>query len=128
MTTKDWRQKALEAVARTEQKRRLQTTRWGSQFHIRLTPTFKSLVRMAAENRGITIVGYIRRAVAKQVAYDLGMEWHEVLIYSPYPAAYGEILPDDAHRVYVKRERRDGVVLRVLESVPDDGTGFGDWS
>lgn len=128
MTNSDWREKALAAVARTEQKRRLQTTRWGSQFHIRLTPTFKSLLRLAAESRGITIVGYVRRAVAKQVAKDLELDWDEVLIHSPYPAAYGEILPDDAHRLYVKRERRDGVVLSVLESVPDDGTGFGDWS
>ena len=95
MTSKDWRTKALEDVARGEQKRRLQTTRWGSQFHIRLTPTYKSLLRAAAEARGITIVGYIRRAVAKQVAKDLEMDWDEVLIHSPYPAPFGNILPDD---------------------------------
>lgn len=93
-----------------------------------MTPQFKSMLRQASIARGITIVGYIRRAVAKQIAKDLGLDWDEVIIHSPYPAAFGHLLPDEDHRMYVVREKRDGRKHPSREAVPDDGTGFGDWS
>jgi len=124
----DWKTKALAAVESGEKKRRLQKTRWGSQFHIRMTTQFKSMVWQAAEARGITLVGYMRRAIAKQVAIDLGLDWDEVIIHSPYPAPFGHVLPDDDHRISVLRERRDGQLHPSMECAPDDGTGYGDWS
>jgi hypothetical protein len=127
-TNKDWRVNVLTAVEKSEMKRRVQSTRWGLQFHIRLTPEFKTLIIAAAKRRDISLTGYIRRAVAKQVAADLGLPITEVLIHSPYPSAFGEKLPPEAYRIPVVRECRNGRLLPCAECAPDDGKGYGDWT
>jgi hypothetical protein len=128
MATSSWQEKAFTAVEKAEKKRVPQVTAWGNQFHIRMSSPFKSLVRTAAEKRGISLVGYMRRAIARQVAADLELDFQHVVGLTPYPAAYGERLPDSAHLGITRREKRDGRVMHVQYCLPDDGTGFGDWS
>lgn len=90
------------------------TTAWGTRLAMRTTPQFLELVRGCAEARGMNISSYVRRAVAKQIAKDLRMDWLEVLALTPHPSTFnGSTSP---------RANERGVAL------PDDGTGFGDWS
>jgi hypothetical protein len=124
----DWRSKAFAAVEKAEKKRVPQTTAWGAQYHIRMTRPFRAFMKAAAETRGISMSGYARRALAKQIAADLGMPLVELLALTPYPPAFGKRLPDEAHQGIEKRARRDGRVMHVTVCLPDDGTGFGDWS
>ena len=126
--TSSWQEKAFRAVEEAEKKRVPQVTAWGNQFHIRMSSPFKSLVRTAAQKRGISLVGYMRRAIARQVAADLDLDFAHVTGFAPYPAAYGERLPDADHLTIVLRETRAGRVMYAQSCVPDDGTGFGEWS
>ena len=127
MATSSWQERAFRAVEEAEKKRVPQVTNWGNQFHIRMSAPFKSLVRTAAQKRGISLVGYMRRAIARQVAADLELDFAHVTGFAPYPAAYGERLPDAAHLGIIRREKRDGRVMHVQICLSDDGTGFGEW-
>lgn len=94
------------------------TTGWGGRLVTRITPQFMAMLHRAASARGLTIGGYVRRAVSKQLATDLGVPISQVLRISPYPGPYGGgRLPAEFYR-----KGRNGRV-----AVPDDGTGYGDW-
>lgn len=65
-------------------------------------------VEHCARERGIGRAGYIRRALAVQVAKDLGLDWKEVAASSPVPMEWGS------------RKKSDS-------NLRDDGRGFGEW-
>ena len=113
-----WRNKLLQ---RAEDLEHLgltkETTTWGNRLAVRITPKYLSFVHRAARDRNISVGGYVRRAVAKQVAKDLGISWLEVIAYSPYPSYYqSQKFPPEksAHRLGAR-------------TIADDGEGYGDW-
>ena len=69
---------------------------------------------MAAEKRGISLQGYMRRALAAFVAYDLGLDMTKVLEDGPATLAWG---------------RTGGKVLDENGNVitQEDGKGYGQW-
>lgn len=75
----------------------------GVELNVRLD----ELLRQAARQRGITFVGYMRRALTAFIAYDLGMEFEDVVTLNKEVA---------------KPRSRAGVKLG-----PDTGQGFGQW-
>ena len=123
---KAWKRRIVEKVPENERDRK----RWrdahrGPEFHIRLSVPFRRMIIAAAKARGISLTGYIRRAVARQVAKDLGLEWEYVLAHCAYPPAFGKTMPPQDKLVYrVEGSRR---VADRLSTV-DDGTGYGDWT
>lgn len=104
----DWEQRLLERVAQREQsKARQVNARRATAMQTFVDTGYIRLLHAAAEHRDISVGGYIRRAVARQIAEDLNMDWRTVLQYGPMPVGYG------------KRGRA------VKKN--DDGTGFGNW-
>ena len=77
--------------------------------NVRADPEFRVLLNRAARARDISVQGYMRRALAKQIAKDLGMDWRQILAFCAAPAPWGK-----AHKAYSVRG-------------PDDGEGYGDW-
>ena len=73
---------------------------------------FLEMLDAAAYRRGMSIGSYGRRAVAKQIAADLGIPWTDVLRHCARPAPYGSKAPGRAPNG---------------ERTVDDGTGYGDW-
>lgn len=73
---------------------------------------FRAMLMEAAQKRGISVSGYMRRSIAAFVASDLGIPFEEATQYLSKPVPYGEVFPAPGTRVRSK----------------DDGTGFGDWS
>lgn len=76
-------------------------------FHYRVP--FAILLREAAKARGISISGYVRRAVAAFIAYDTGKDVRDILVHAPGPTAYGRIASNLHQKTF------------------DDSTGFGLW-
>ena len=105
-------QRADDAAPTSKKKR---TGKWGTYLAIRATPEFIQLLHVVCEQRDISLGGYMRRAIAKQMAKDLNLPWDEVLSLTPHPPKYGSNRP-------VKAEPGKGNI-----GLPDDGTGFGDW-
>lgn len=102
-----WRTRALAAVSIPPKV--TSTPHW---LTLRAEPGIRVLTKRAAAARGISIVGYARRAIAKQIAADLDIPLTDVLALLPAPQPYAGS---------AKREKRSGKKY-------DDGTGYGDWS
>lgn len=78
---------------------------------------FLTLLRQAAETRGMSSAGYARRAVAAFIAKDLGMDFPEVTQHFSAPHRPGEVLsPTGKRTVHMKPG-----------GTSDDGTGHGNW-
>lgn len=118
-TQEQWKGRLLERADDLEKLgRRKQTTTWGTRLAVRTTPTFLSFVHRAAKARGMSVGGYLRRAVAKQLSKDLGIPWLEIISHTPYPSYYqSQKFPPEksAHRLGAR-------------TIADDGEGYGDWS
>jgi hypothetical protein len=112
----DWADRLLQRADDTPPKaKRKRSGKWGTYIGTRATPEFIALIHEACSQRDINLGAYIRRAVAKQVAKDLGVTWEEVLMYTPYPCSY-------------TGNRSLRVVAGTANTAePDDGSGFGDW-
>jgi len=123
---KIWKQRMVDKVGKSEARRTRQRRRDKEyQFHVQATRPLLQAVRAAAKLRGISASGYIRRAVTKQTAKDLGVSWESLLKETPYPAAYGKkMAPPEKVRYSV--EGSTDISDRLAS--PDDGTGYGDWS
>lgn len=113
-----WQERALAAVK--EHQRTLSPARRSrrqGQVQIFTDLEFTGALRIVAHERGMSIVSYARRAIAKQIAKDLGIDWTLLLRYCtrvvPYGSRTGGKPPRDA----------DGNVERTF----DDGLGYGDW-
>ena len=97
---------------------------WGFSFHVRTSKRMMALVRMCAQARGISVGGYMRRAIAKQVALDMKIDPKEVYSLCPAPAAWGRTTTDSRYVEYASGGRGRIKKIRVF---PDNGEGFGDW-
>ena len=72
---------------------------------------WKSLLKRAAEGRGMSSAAYARRAVSAFIAHDLGLTLQEVVRTTP--------------AVLTRQEAAESARNRV--SPKDDGQGYGKW-
>lgn len=106
----NWRDNVIERVQRREATKSHQVRkRRGVALQTFVDPPFLFAVRRAAEARGIGVGAYIRRAIARQVAKDSGLEWTTLLVHTPAPVPWGERHDPGSGRRY------------------DDGQGYGNW-
>lgn len=107
----DWRQNTLAAVASSQEGAKVvRTGRRRAQALLQFDVEFSRMLTEAARSRGISVAGYGRRALARQIAKDLGIDWAEALVYCPEPTPFG-----------ARQARR-------RERTTDTGEGFGDWN
>ena len=110
------RVKATNYADQTEKQKRKRKNRPG-QVLIECELPFLTMLRAAATSRGMSSVGYARRAIAAFISHDLGIEFTEVTRNFPAPFRHGEALdPNNPNGVHMKR----GLTV-------DDGQGYGDW-
>lgn len=109
----DWRERVMAAVAESQAKRSgvIQRGRRTGQLILQFDREFNTALNLAAEARGITLAGYARRALARQIANDLDMDWTLLLSMCPAPLPYGST-------------SRPGTKHRTV----DNGEGYGDWT
>lgn len=89
----DWQDRVLESVF-SRPLPKVSSNRKGRQAGNHLTLTvgqnFKDLVKLAAEQRGVSTVTYMRRSVAAFIAHDLNITIGDVLGDGPRPQAWGK--------------------------------------
>lgn len=108
-----WEARAIAAVDEREAKRAAQFTqrKRGVTRQVSVDEEFDRLLVLAAEARGISIIGYMRRAIARQIAKDLDMDWEQLLAHVPQATPHGGM-----------------PVGGTLKQTYDDGLGYGNWS
>lgn len=92
---------------------------WPARITVVSDVEFRRLLRAAADRRGISASGYVRRAVSAFVAADLGLPWEQVCAHVPKPSppeGTMRALPREQHPLY-----NPGRWV-------DDGAGYGSWS
>lgn len=100
-----------EALRRKKKKRPAQTL-------LETDLPFVTMMRQAADSRGMTSAAYARRAVAAFVAHDLNVPFKEVTQHFAAPMPVGEMIrPDNPDGIH----RKEGKTV-------DNGQGFGDWT
>jgi len=110
-----WQEEVLDRVRASERKKNPSGRRLASTT-IDYDPPLAILLKQAAEARDIGVGSYVKRALAKQIAKDLGIDWTEVLIHCAQAREYGSKPPG-------ARKSEFGV-----RRTYDDGEGFGDWT
>lgn len=91
---------------------------WNARLTVVSDIKLRPLLRAAANARGISVTGYVRRATAAFIAADLGVPFAEVCSFMPRPSpATGNMrgLPPEQRPV-----NNPGRWI-------DDGRGFGPW-
>lgn len=113
-STPGWQERAVGRV--TERQRKgsavVKNSRRKGSLQLFFDPPFLTLIDAAAFLRGMSIGSYARRAVAKQIAADLAIDWTIPLRYCARPSPYGSRPPGRTPKG---------------ERTMDDGTGYGDW-
>lgn len=89
------------------------------RYQFTCDPPFLAALRAAAGLRGISVAGYVRRAIGSFIAADLGVPAAEILRHVPAAAPRGK---------WVRRPIRDPKAgSRSAGRTHDDGVGFGPW-
>jgi hypothetical protein len=104
----NWRQNALARV-RARQKKTHRNKERTNGMYLFYDEGMRALLDEAARRRGISRVGYGRRAVAAFIAHDLNLPIEEVLQYTAKPAPY------------------EGTPGGIVKKINDDGEGYGPW-
>jgi hypothetical protein len=90
-----------------------------ARYQFTCDPPFLAALRAAAGLRGISVAGYVRRAIGTFVAADLGIPPAEVLRHVPQAAPRGK---------WVRRPIADPKRgATTAGRTRDDGIGFGPW-
>lgn len=114
-----WEDRVVESVnALQAAKKRKQGNKWDVTITIWMDLPLRALLRRAAEKRGMSVGGYVRRAAVAYLCADLGVDWKETLRHVPYPSPAGGSLTREPQTNPRNRPGR----------LEDDGTGFGDWT
>lgn len=103
-----WQDRLLGKVRENQRKDPTNRGKRPTQINVRGDVGFFRYVRMAAQERDISISAYCRRAIAAFVAKDLGIEFTEVVRHTAKPTHY------DQPPTFGPR-------------TADDGEGWGDW-
>lgn len=107
----DWRENALETATESRKKNFRKAHRMVRQY-IYVDAPFRQALIEAAKSRNISIAGYLRRSVAKQIAKDLGIDWKDILVFTGKPMRFGTSTFEKGESPHVR----------------DDGEGYGDWN
>lgn len=110
-----WQEAVLDKV-REDQRTKNKAGRRHATVQVDYDPQMQFMLKQVAEARGIGIGSYVRRALAKQIAKDLGIDWTEVLVHCAQARDYGSRPPG-------ARKSQFGV-----RRTYDDGEGYGDWT
>lgn len=117
-----WQDRVTTAVQdneRTKADRRGAGMRnWNARLTVVTDVELRPLLRQAANARGISVTGYVRRATAAFIAADLGVPFAEVCAHMPRPGpALGTMrgLPPEQRPLH-----NPGRWI-------DDGAGYGAW-
>lgn len=107
----DWREKVAGQLETSPPKDR--TWRAGIvRPRVEMGETLNKAINRAAHKRGMSRIGYIRRAVAAMIAYDMSENFEEILRDSPRIRTYN---PSGKNHE------------ANLNHYGDDGTDFGPW-
>lgn len=91
--------------------------RWPARVTIVCDVDFRTLLRAAADKRGMSAWGYARRAVAAFIAADLDLRFERVAEHTPWPTPPGGPMSLPAARHPRNNPGR----------WPDNGKGYGSW-
>lgn len=105
-----WREQMAEEML-TKENKDISYREHIARPRIQLGMALNSALNRAAHKRGMSRVGYIRRAVAAFAANDLGEDFKEILLDSP---------SIDPYRGGTAGGKR-------VKGSHDDGEGYGDW-
>lgn len=114
----DWRDKTLTRVNASQeevQKRKKKNRPGQVLFEVELP--FLTLLRAAADARGMSSTGYARRAIAAFISKDLDIPFPEITKHFSSPFKAGEML---------RRTNEKGVREKIGKTF-DDGEGYGSW-
>ena len=103
-----WQELAIARVRARQHENRRHNER-SSGLYLFFDDQFRVLLDEACLRRGISLTGYLRRAAAAMIAYDLDLPLQEVAKHGAKPAAYGSTGGGRKVRTH------------------DDGLGFGPW-
>lgn len=105
----NWRENIMGRIKERQNRDYTNRHHRPTQINVRGDIPFFGMVKRAAEQRGISIAAYARRAIGAFVAADLGIEFEEVMRHTPKATPWGEKNP------------------QVQGKTTDDGEGFGQW-
>lgn len=118
-----WGERLLAKIPEPDQKAKHSGSNdMGIKIVFRASPGFRTLLDLARGKRGLSLAGYIRRSVSRQIAEDLSLPYLDVLKETPHPAPQGRRY---APALNTWERRRGGRDPRPM--IPDDGTGYGEW-
>lgn len=106
----NWRENAIETTEKSRKKSFRRDHRSVRQY-IYVDAPFRVALTEAAKLRNISIAGYLRRSVAKQIAKDLGIDWKDILVFTGRPMKFGTSTLEKGESPHMR----------------DDGEGYGDW-
>jgi hypothetical protein len=109
-----WRERVIANVRHVQAEKSAVRTqgRRKAQIQVFFDPEFLSALHIVAKGRGMSIGAYARRALAKQIAKDMGVDWTLLLKHCARVTPYGSRPPGRAPNG---------------EKTADDGLGYGDW-
>lgn len=110
MPNPDWVGRAMHAIAARPSSHDQHPGRRTRGFQVMVDKGYDDYLKEAAQRRNISKIGYVRRAVAAFIAYDLGVRFTDVTQHAAQPAPF---LRPGGHR-------RTG-------ASNDNGQGHGDW-
>lgn len=113
-----WEERVIEGInAQEREKKRKRGRTWDVSILIWFDMPYRKVLKMAADSRGMSISGYVRRATAAFISHDLGLPYKDIVRHTPYPAPHTGAMT-----------RTDGTSPRDMKGRQmDNGTGFGDW-
>jgi hypothetical protein len=111
-----WRERVVAAVNAQQTENVKAKRRRPASMTVDYDLPFAVLLKQAAASRGIAVGSYVRRALARQIAKDLGIDWTEVLKHCAAARPHGSVPPGAAPGSF-------GVHRSF-----DDGEGFGNWN
>jgi hypothetical protein len=105
----DWQDRIMSGIAERKRPTTSRPSRGGATFesefkdtlqrtHLHMDLAFIRLIDRAAKKRDVNRSTYMRRAIAIQLAHDLGLNVYKVLWHSPAPGRHGRVQTDRGQR------------------------------
>jgi hypothetical protein len=110
-----WKERIVEKVTAKQTERAKVQRRRDASLTIDFDLPFRAMLKQAAASRGIAVGSYARRAVAKQIAKDIGLDWRQVLTHCAAARPHGSQPPGAEPGTWGAKRTFD------------DGKGFGNW-
>jgi hypothetical protein len=105
----NWMENALARVRERQRGNKQQRHRRNGSY-LFYDDEFRAYIDEAAERRGMSLSGYMRRCIAAFLSHDLGVPFSEIVQHTAKPNA-----------------SMKGTVPGMQKRTQDDGRGFGPW-